>query len=71
MTIGRVKMNSSFDTSKRIPNAIMIKTENMWILFTFVFSNFEIGFSNGNRNNNRRRNKIKVKPILNLFSASS
>ena len=47
------------------------KTENMCVLFTFVFNIFEIGFSNGNRNNNKRRNKIKVKPILNLFSASS
>ncbi len=42
----------------------------MCVLFTLVFKILEIGFSTGNKNNKRMRNNIKVKAMLNLFSAN-
>ena len=67
MTIGRVKMNSSFDTSKRIPNAIRIKAEKMCVFLTLVFSNFDKKRSDGNKNDINNKTKTKLNKILSLL----
>jgi len=70
ITMGNVNINSSFETVNRTPSATKIRIENICVLFTLVFKILEIGFSTGNKNNKRMRNNIKVKAMLNLFSAN-
>ncbi|HPD73691.1 MAG TPA: hypothetical protein PLX95_00145 [bacterium] len=66
-TIGRVRMNSSLETENSITNAIISRTENIYVFLTLVFNNLDRKLSNGNKNDINKRIKTKLNKILNLL----
>jgi len=68
--MGKLNTADNFADANIIISPKIIRAKNTWDFLTSVFKIFFKVFSKGNRERSRVRKKIKIKRILNLYSAN-